>query len=347
MKNLTITTAIALAALCGCDNLPKLHIYTWSDYYDPELLEQFEKEHGCKVVIDTFDSNEAAFAKLKAGAVGYDIITPTSYIIPLMASNGIIKPIDLSRLPNVAANLDHRYDHLIASTNLKWSVPYAFSMTGIMYRRDKLVNPPSGVVGWSFLFDGGWDGRICMMNDHREVIGCALRELGFSANSSAPSEIAAATELAKHWKTAVRKMDNELYKNAIASSEMFAAMAYNSDAMQVMSEDDGVGFAIPQRTTCSFDEFCVSATSRNEDLAYAFIDFFYSRENAARNVEYIFTPMPVKGLNELVDSELKNRELALPSDEVLSRCETLDELGNEGNRLFNGAWDAIKAHRCR
>ena len=42
----------------------ELHVYTWSDYIAPVFLAGFEKALGVKVVVDTFDSNEARSAKL-------------------------------------------------------------------------------------------------------------------------------------------------------------------------------------------------------------------------------------------------------------------------------------------
>ena len=73
------TAAIALAALMlwGCGpSKPILNVYMWSDYIDPELVQDFEKAHNCKVVIDIFDSNESMYAKLKAGGSGYDVFCP-------------------------------------------------------------------------------------------------------------------------------------------------------------------------------------------------------------------------------------------------------------------------------
>src|SRR6187200_2748553 len=78
-----------------------LHVYTWADYVSPDLVKRFEKEHGCKVVIDTFDSNETMFAKLKAGATGYDLIFPTSYMVKVMNDQGMLAPLDRALLPNV------------------------------------------------------------------------------------------------------------------------------------------------------------------------------------------------------------------------------------------------------
>src|SRR5512145_2950336 len=87
--------AFMLAATSGyCASKPTLHVYTWADYIKPELVQRFEKEHNCKVVIDTFDSNEAMYAKIKAGAKGYDVVTPSSYMVSVMHAQGLLQRID-------------------------------------------------------------------------------------------------------------------------------------------------------------------------------------------------------------------------------------------------------------
>ena len=93
MKRLVALAFLLVSHAFAADTL---HVFTWADYVDPELVMRFEKENGCKVVIDTFDSNESMYAKLKAGAAGYDLIFPSSYIIPLMVQQDVLQPLDLS-----------------------------------------------------------------------------------------------------------------------------------------------------------------------------------------------------------------------------------------------------------
>jgi spermidine/putrescine transport system substrate-binding protein len=329
------------------NNTDKLYIYTWSDYFDPEVIHQFEKENKCTVIIDTFDSNEAAFAKLTAGATGYDIITPTSYIVPLMYKNGIITNFNLNLIPNVITNFDSKYSKFLISTNFQYNVPYALSITGLMYRKDII---PSGFDveshGWWAMTNSLFKQRVTIFNDHREIIGCTLKVCGYSVNSEKQKELNDALKIAKLWKRFSSKMDNEMYKTSVASSEMLIAMGYNSDAMQVMSEDKNVGFIIPiQGTTCSFDEFCISATSRNSILAHKFVNYMYRKEIAARNVEYIFSIIPVKGIENIVDENMPNKSMAFPSEEILLRCERLNELSDKGNEKYTKMWDKIKSSK--
>ena len=108
--------AVAAAQAAGC-KVPaggELHVYTWSDYIAPEVIAGFEKGLGVKVVVDTFDSNEAMYAKLKAGGTGYDLMTPSSYQIGQMAKDGMIDKLDHSKCPNVRKNFDASYVSVIS-----------------------------------------------------------------------------------------------------------------------------------------------------------------------------------------------------------------------------------------
>jgi spermidine/putrescine transport system substrate-binding protein len=123
-----------------------LHIYTWSDYIDPGVIEEFEKALNCKVKIDTFDSNEAMYAKLKAGGSGYDIIMPSSYLIRTMANEGLIVKLDHSKIPYVRKNFDKSFTSQIIDPNFEYNVPYAVTYTGFMYIKNKIPAPLTSLL---------------------------------------------------------------------------------------------------------------------------------------------------------------------------------------------------------
>jgi spermidine/putrescine transport system substrate-binding protein len=99
----TTSAALAATAISGCKsaNQPVLRIYTWADYLDPSLEATFEKEHSCKIQIDTFDSNEAMYSKLSAGATGYDILMPSSYMVKTLIRENKLISLDHAKLPNL------------------------------------------------------------------------------------------------------------------------------------------------------------------------------------------------------------------------------------------------------
>ena len=215
----------------------ELHIYTWSDYLSPDVQAGFEKALGVKVVIDTFESNEAMYAKLKAGGTGYDIITPSSYQVALMAKEGMIEKIDHAKCPNVKANFDKSFASQIIDPEFAYSVPYTVTYTGFMYAKDKI---PAGadVESWKILENSALKGRITLLDDIREVIGAGLMSLGYSINSTTPAEIDAAVAQVLKWKSNSRKFDAESYKTEVAGGSTWIGHGYSTDATQVIVGDD-------------------------------------------------------------------------------------------------------------
>jgi len=161
---------VALAATAKETETPVLRIYTWADYVSPEVVEGFEKSANCRVEIDTFDSNETMFEQIKAGKKDCDIIMPSSYLVELMAEEGLVVELDHSKIPNVRKNFDKRFAKLILDPSFRYNAPYAVTYTGLMYDKGKV---PTGtdVTSWSILDNPAFKDRITLLDDQREVIG--------------------------------------------------------------------------------------------------------------------------------------------------------------------------------
>lgn len=359
MKSSTLRTvaasAIAAIALAGCEKKPELHIYTWSDYIAPEVIEEFEKNHNCHVVIDTFDSNETMYAKLKAGGTGYDIITPSSYLVELMAKESLIAPLDHAKIPNVRANFDKSFTPQIIDPSFKYNVPYAVTYTGFCYLKDKI---PEGadIASWSILANPALKGKVTMLDDIREVIGAGLMYLGYSVNSTNPAELDAAVAEILKWKQNIRKFDSESYKNEVPSGATWVGHGYSSDSTQVILGDeeegvearDDVGFALPKEGySIAFDEMVLSATAPMSDLAYEFINFLYEGETAKANMEYILAPCPVKPGIDALDEDFRARIVL--DDETLKHGQVILAVDTVPGamELYNKAWDKVKATEAK
>ena len=348
--------AVAAATAAGC-TLPaggKLHIYTWSDYISPDVIAGFEKGLGVKVVVDTFDSNEAMYAKLKAGGTGYDIMTPSSYQIGQMAKDGMIEKLDHSKCPNVMANFDKSYATQVVDPTFAYSAPYSVTYTGFMYMTNKI---PAGVdvASWSILGNPALKGRITLLDDIREVIGAGLMSLGYSINSTNPKEIDEAVAQVLKWRGNIRKFDAESYKTEVPGGATWLGHGYSTDATQVIVGDEEAGappradiaFALPKEGfTIAFDEMVVAKDARRKDLAYAFINYIYSGEVAKVNMEFLCGPNPVRPGIELLDEDYRN--LIVLSPEKLSNGQVLKGFEDPAvNELYNKAWDKIKATQAK
>lgn len=355
IKTIKFSALIALVAamFTGCEKKPELHIYTWSDYIAPEVIEGFEEANNCKIVVDTFDSNETMYAKLKAGGTGYDIIMPSSYLVPTMAKEGLIVELDHAKMPNVKTNFDPAFANQILDPSLKYNVPYAVTYTGFMYLKDKI---PEGadVNSWTILENAAIKGKATLLDDIREVIGAGLMANGYSIASSNPAEIDKAVETVLKWRQNIRKFDAESYKTEVSSGATWIGHGYSTDTTQVIvgDEEEGleprtdIGFALPKEGfSIAFDEMVIAKDAPNAELAYQFMNYVYDGEIAKVNMEYIMGPSPVKPGIDALDAEY--RDLIVLSPETLAHGQVIAPIDDKTMELYNQAWDKIKATEAR
>ena len=333
---------VLMALVAGCGRgTPTLHLYNWADYIKPELIRQFEEEFGCRVVLDTFDSNESMFARLRAGARGYDIIFPSSYMVQIMTQHDMLLPLDHTLLPN-AQYLDPQYVAISADPELTYSIPYMLSNAGLAYRADRVENVEHT---WGMLGREDLRGRMTMLDDMRETIGAALKYLGYSLNTRDVQELEEARDQVIAWKRNLATFDNEQYKNGIASGEFLLVHGYNGDIMQVMEENENVVYFVPEEgVSIALDEMVIPQGARQIELAHAFINFLHRPSVAAANTEYVFFLCPNVAAYDLIDPELLEDPSINLAPHILERSEVIEDLG-EDNALYTRIWDEIKAAR--
>ncbi|HNX04575.1 MAG TPA: spermidine/putrescine ABC transporter substrate-binding protein [Opitutales bacterium] len=348
MKTTRILTLFAAAATCALAFLstscskpkPELHIYNWSDYFDADTLRNFEEKYHCKVVYDVFESNESMYAKLKAGASGYDVVFPTSYQARLMHDEGMIDELDLSRIPN-AHFVDPKFLRIVAlDKELKYSLPYMTGTTGLAYNKDKV---PNFEASWAIYDRADLKGRMTLLNDYREVLGAALKYLGHSLNTTDPAQVAAAGEIVKRWKGNIAKFASDEYKPGMASGEFYVAMGYSGDVMQVQTDCPTVEFALPKEGFSFWaDDMVIMHDAPNKELAYAFVNYLTDPAVAAKNMEFNNYLAPNTGAYELVPQEMRDDPMVFVPEEQMLRGEQIVPLGKD-DQIYMDVWDKIKS----
>lgn len=339
-----VALLVGLFTSCGRDDRPVLHVYNWSDYMADGLIEQFEEAFNCRVVYDTFDSNEALFAKLQAGAAGYDVIFPSSYYVSLMAPLGMLQPINHANIPNLAQVDPTFLETVSLDKEMAYSVPYMTGTTGIAYRRDRVEDfEPS----WEIYSRTDLAGRLTLLDDHREVLGAALKTLGHSLNSLDPAAIEAAADRVIAWKRNIARFDNEGYKAGIASREFWVVHGFGGDVQQVIddNEDAQIVYVLPREGFSVWeDTMAIPTGARNVELAEHFINFMHSPEVAAANIAANYYRCPNTGAYALIDEKIRHNPVVFIPEAQLANGEQILDVG-EHIQLYNRAWDRVKAAR--
>lgn len=339
--------AAALGLIAGCggssnEGKAVLHVYNWSDYMAEGLVEQFEAKYNCKVVYDVYDSNEALYAKLKAGASGYDLIFPSSYFATIMVQEGILQPINKANIPNLK-NVDPQFlANVSLDKQMEYSVPYMSGTTGIAYRKDTVTD---FVPSWSVYGRTDLASRMTLLDDAREVLGAALLTLGYSINSTSEKEIEQAADLAITWKRNIARFDNEGYKAGIASKEFWVVHGYGGDVQQIIdeNEDEDIVYALPEEGFAMWEDvMAIPATADNVEMAENFINFLHDAEVAVANIEFNYYLCPNTAAYPLLSEEIKANEVVFVPKDKLAKGEQVVDVG-EDLAKYNKAWSRVKA----
>ena len=338
-KKLYLLLCSAILLLSCAKEQRVLNVYNWADYVDPEMIARFEKENNCRVVEDTFDSNEAMYAKLKAGATGYDVIMPSSYMVNIMRDQDMLMPLDQTKIPNLS-NIDPSYIDIISDPQMTYSVPWALSITGLAYLSHRVQNVDES---WEILDRPELKGRITLLDDMRETIGAALKYLGYSLNTTNETELAEAKQVVIRWKKNIATFENEQYKNGIALEEFLLVHGYSGDILQVMEENEHITFFAPKEgASVAMDEMVIPKDAPHPALAHAFINYMLQGDVAAKNIEFTAYLFPNTAAYPLLDEELRNDPILVPPPEAIANMEAIIDLGEE-NVIYTRVWDEIKA----
>ncbi len=312
----------------------RLNIYIWSDYLADRTVPDFEREFNVKVVVDTYESNEDMVAKLLAGASGYDVVVPSSYVFPVLFANDLVAPLNRKYLTNWD-NVAPLFRDPVWDRGNEHSVPYQWGMTGIAWRRDRVAQAPDS---WEIFLDPTYAGKMTMLDDLRDVIGAFLTYRGHSLNSVDPSELAQARTDAIAAKANLRAFISATVKGQLITGDVWISQLWNGDAAQARAEQPAIEFALPKEGSMIFvDAMVLPRTADHPRAAHEFMNYVLRPEVAARIADKTGYGTPNHAAVPLTKAKM-----AYPSDEELARLEYQRDLGRD-TALWDRIWTEIKA----
>jgi spermidine/putrescine-binding protein len=324
----------------------ELYVFNWSDYIDEELLPMYEEETGVKIVYDTYDSNEDLLAKLQAGAAGYDVIFPSDYMVAQMIDLDLLAELDLDKIPNLEYisefNKNPAYD-----PDHSYSVPYFWGTTGIGYDASVVDPPPDS---WAWIFDPETacqyqDGGINVLDDERELIGAALKYLGYSLNDTDEAHLNEARDLILAAKPCWKTFDSAGYiENLMIPGEIVLTHGWNGDVFVAAEENENWTYVMPDEGGVVWqDNMSIPASTTRKATAEHFINWMLDPEHAAQNTNYVWYASPVEAAKEFIDPEIVEDPAIYLDEETISRLEWIEPLSTEALGTWDRVWTEIKA----
>ncbi|MCR4940334.1 MAG: extracellular solute-binding protein [Treponemataceae bacterium] len=337
LASMMLLAVLFIFAGCNKSEKKELYLFNWTYYTPDSVIEQFKNEFGIDVHVDNFASNEEMFAKLKAGASGYDVVFPSQDYVSIMIAEGMLKELDHTKLPNLNNINPFVLSKATYDPEMKYSVPYYMGIAGIAVNKTKVSEYGKS---WNIFGREDLKNRMCMMDDLREVIGDALVYLGYSVNSTNDAELTKAKNLIiNDWKPNLVTFDAEGFGKAFARGDFWVVQGYEEVVFSEIEEAkwDTVDFFIPDEGGPMYlDSMCVLKDSKNYEAAFQFINFIHRPEVYAQFLDYFRFPNSV---NKEADKYMQKEPAYNATD--MERGELKYDLG-EDLAKYNAIWQDIR-----
>ena len=321
----------------------KVIVYNWGDYIDPEIITMFEDETGIDVVYEEYETNEIMYPKVQSGAIAYDVVCPSDYMVQRMIENDLLAEINYENVPNlkyiddIYMEMSKQYD-----PENKYSVPYLWGTVGILYNK-KMVDEP--VDSWNILWDEKYTDSILMQDSVRDAFAVALKSLGYSLNSTDLDELEAAKKLLIKQKPLVQAYVIDQVRDKMIGNEAALGVIYSGEALYCQKENPDLEYVIPKEgSNLWIDALVIPKNAQNKKNAEAFINYLCRPDIAKMNFDYITYYITNSAGRELIEDEsMRESNIAFPDISQLKNCETFNFLGDENEIIYNQLWREIKS----
>lgn len=315
-KNMALAAAAAIilvlcfGAFYGSSSERTLNVYNWGEYISDgsegsfDTIKEFEKwyeetyNENITVNYDTYASNEDMYNKIDSGAVSYDVIIPSDYMIDRMASEGLLQPLNFENIPNYA-NIDNQFRGLYYDIDNKYTVPYTYGVVGVIYDANVVDSADTG--DWDLMWNEKYADKIVQFNNSRDAFGTAMYKLDIDVNTQDKAQWDLAyDEIIKQRPIIYSFVMDEIF-NIMQSGEAAIGAYYAGDYFTMrddQAENVDLQFYYPKRTNIFIDAMCIPACAQDKELAEIFINYMLSEEPAIANAEHTYYASPNKAVYE-------------------------------------------------
>jgi spermidine/putrescine transport system substrate-binding protein len=331
-------------------NHPKTAIGNWTFsnwplYIDKKVLKQFDKQYGGHVkYVEEINDNFEFFGKVRQQLqakqpISRDIVTLTDYMAARWVRLNYLEPIDKKNVPN-AANLVDNLKTINYDPKREYTLPWQSGAIGIGYNPKKTGRELKSVKD---LFDPKFKGKVTMLSEPYDSADTVLLGDGVDASKATIDQILGAIEKIDqaNKKGQFRKFTGNDYAQLLAKGDIWVALAYSGDLVQLQSDNPDLRFAYPEEGAMLFtDNMMMPAKVEHPYAAETMMNFVYEPEVAATIAAYVNYISPVKGVKEILakkDPKLANNPLIFPPTEVAAKLHPYPALSPKDEQMMQEA----------
>jgi spermidine/putrescine transport system substrate-binding protein len=306
----------------------ELLMYNWSLYIDPDNIDAFKAEFGVDTFqYDVYGNNEELLAKLKGGAGGYDIASPTAEYLPGMVEEGFIQKLDVARIPNLKY-INEKFKKLWWDPTDEYHVPKDWGTTGILYRGKTVPNPPQTWADFYTYVKGEGSGKTVFVDSMGDVMVFPLKMKGHSLNSVDQAELEEVRQVLLDVAPHILALDSDKYGDKLASEEATVALGWTGPLFQVLAtpETADAGYVVPSEGSLFWlDTWVMLADAPHPNISYAWLDFIHRPDVQAKETNYNGYATPSDDAKALVDPAVLANPAVFPADSIFDKLEIWEE----------------------
>ena len=352
---------ILVVSVAGGSDTLELNVYNWGEYISDgsdgslDTVKAFEawyeETYGEKVHVNytTYASNEDMYAKLKSGAVSYDVIIPSDYMIARLANEDMLLPLNFDNIPNYQY-IEDQFRGLYYDPDDTYSIPYTYGVVGVIYDANQVDEADAG--DWDLMWNPKYKGKILQFNNSRDAFGTAMYRAGIDVNTTDKSQWEAALQALLEQRPLVKAYVMDEIYNALESGEAAIGAYYAGDYFTMLdaeADDVDLRFYYPDPTNYFIDAMCIPSCCENKELAEVFINFMLSQETAVANAEYIYyaSPNSLVYNDETYQEDMGEEAMEILYPEGVNFSEEYNKLAyrnldDEMLSYMNSLWENLK-----
>lgn len=306
-----------------------LKIFSWGDYIPESVIEGFEEEYGVEVVYDPYSSNAEMMTKLQSGAVNYDIVVPTDYIVTRMVKKDLLAEVNLDNIPNFE-NLEESFKERAYDPENKYSVPYLYGSIGLAYNKKKVDN----VTGWKDLWNPEYAGHIVLSDVARESVSVAMQKNGDSVNNPTEENLEEAKKALKELDPNVKTYTSSVSEVLASGDDVWLAAGYSGAVGKAMKQNPNLSYMLPEEGGILWmDNLAIPKISDNQYTAETFINYLLRPKVSKQISDVIPYSNPNAEAVALMSEETKQNPAMYQPEEKLKNAEWFEDLGPDLQKI--------------
>ena len=321
-----------------------INVFNWGEYISDgsdgtlDVNAEFERITGIHVNYQNFDSNESMYAKLKSGAVSYDVVIPSDYMIERLKNEGMLRQLEFSLIDNYEY-IDEKYRGLFYDEYNEYTVPYNVGMVGLIYNKDMVKEAPDS---WGVMWDEQYRDNVLTFNNPRDAFAISQLFLGIDLNTTSETDWRRAADKLKEQNSILQGRVMDEVFNKMQGGNAAIAPYYAGDFLTMKEINPSLEFVYPKEGTNIFvDAMCVPTSCRNYEAAMLYINFMLEPTIALANAEYICYASPHTSVINNEDYCFYGNKILYPSEEEMPKVQYYHDMDEVTRKLYNALWEEV------